>query len=141
VRVGTKFVWGTGARTMVFSSWKRIPPRAERPAYKRKPKLGAGVGVDREPGEAALGISTPFSRVAETANRMTKKWEVKRENDVSPILAIEVCILVSETQSLAFDQRVVKRQANDLPSVSPVGGKSAGISIRSPLLRQIRSWA
>jgi hypothetical protein len=80
-----------------------------------------------------------LSRVAEIANRMMVEWEVKREKkDPSPILAIEVRILVLETQSLAFDQRVVRRPTHDLPSISPVGGKSAGISIRSSLLRQIR---
>ncbi|MBM4464101.1 MAG: hypothetical protein FJ014_00790 [Chloroflexi bacterium] len=95
VGVGAKIVWGTGAGRMVFSFWERIPPRSENPAYMRKPRPGAGVGVDRKPAGAALGISTLPSRVAETASRMTMKWEVKREKKgLSPILAIEVCILV-----------------------------------------------
>ena len=136
VSVGAKSVWGTGAGTMVSSSWERSPPRAETPAYRRKPKLGAGVGVDREPGRIAFGRSTLPSRVTEIANRMMVEWEVKREEkDPSLILAIEVRMLFLETQSLAFDQRMVRRPTNDLPSISPVGGKSAGISIRSPLLR------
>jgi len=92
--------------------------------------------VDRKPGRAALGISTLLTRVAETASRITIEWEVKREKKgLAPILAIEVCILVLETQSLALDQRVVQRPSNDLPSISPAGGELAGIPIRSPLLR------
>jgi hypothetical protein len=79
VGVGAKLVWGTGAWMIVFSSWKRAPPRAERPAYRRKPRLGAGVEVDRESGGAALGISILPSKAAETASTMTMKWEVKRE--------------------------------------------------------------
>ena len=138
VRVGAKLVWGTGARTMVLSSWKRAPPRTERSAYRRKPRLGAGVGVDRGPGGAALGISTLPSRVADTASRMTIKWEVKRERkSPSPTLALEVRILVLETQSFALDHRVAQRPIGGSLSVSPAGGKSAGISIRSPFLRQI----
>ncbi len=138
VMVGAKLVWGTGARTMVLSSWRRTPPRVERPVYNsRKPRLVAGVGVERGPGETA-GISALPSKVADTANRMTIKWEVKRERkSPSPTLAIEVRILVLETQSLALDQRVAQCPIRDSLSVSPAGGKSAGISIRSPLLRQI----
>jgi len=78
VGVGAKIVWGTGARTIVSSFWERSPPRSERSAYKRNPRLGAAVGVGRERGEAALGISTLLTRVAETASRMTIKWEMKR---------------------------------------------------------------
>jgi hypothetical protein len=94
VRVETKIVWGTGARTMVFSSWKRIPPRAERLAYRRKPKSGAGVGGGRKPSKAFLGISTLPSKVAKTTNRMTIRWEVKRERrgQVSAS-ATEVCVI------------------------------------------------
>ena len=73
VGVGAKSVRGTGARMRVFSSCKRIPPRAERPAYRRKPRLGAGVGLCRESGRVSLGMSTLFSNVAETASRMTKR--------------------------------------------------------------------
>lgn len=84
-------------------------------------------------------MSTLPSRVAETASRMTMKWEVKRDNKApSPTLAIEVCIPVLETQSFAFDQRVTQRPSIGPPSISPTGEKSAGISIRSPLIREIR---
>ena len=66
------------------------------------------------------------------------KWEVKRDNKApSPTLASEVRILVLETQSFALDQRVGQRSINDPPCISPAGGNSAGISIRSPLLREI----
>jgi len=68
-----KIVRGTGAGRMVFSSWKRTPPRAERPAYKRNPKPEAGVGVDREPNRMVLGTFTWLRMVAEAANRMTMK--------------------------------------------------------------------
>lgn len=138
VGVGAKMVWGTGARTIVSSSWERRLPRAERPAYKRKPKLGAAVGVGREPSGAALGISTLLTRVAETASRMTIKWEMKREEDQMSTLAIEARILVSETQSFALDQRVGQRPMRGPSSTSPAGGKSAGISIRSSLFQQVK---
>jgi hypothetical protein len=66
---------------------------------------------------------------------MMVEWDVKREKKgPSLILAIKVRMLVLETQSLAFDQRVANRPTNDLPSISPAGGKSAGTSIRSSLL-------
>jgi hypothetical protein len=124
---------------MVSSSWERSPPRSERSAYRRKPKLGAAVGVGREPGGAALGISTLLTRVAETASRMTIRWEMKREEkDQTPTLAIEVRILVLETQSFALDQRVGQRPIKGSSSTSPVGGKSAGISIRSSLFQQVK---
>lgn len=97
------------------------------------------MGVGREPGRAALGIFTLPGRVAATANRMTIRWEVKREKKgLSPILASEVFIFVSETQSFALDQRVGQRSINGPFPVSPAGEKLAGISIRSPLLRRIR---
>ena len=126
---------------MVSSSWKRVPLRAERPAYRRKPKLGAGVGEGREPSEAALGTSTWLSRVADTTSRMTIEWEVKREKKGSmPVLAIEVCILVLETQFLALDQRVAQNPIKGSSSISADGGKSPGISMRSSLFQQVNRW-
>jgi hypothetical protein len=69
---------------------------------------------------------------------MMVEWDVKREKKgPSPLLAIAARMFFLETQSLAFDQRVAKRPTNDLPSISPAGGKSAGISIRSSLLGQV----
>jgi hypothetical protein len=80
---------------MVSSFWERTPPRTDRSAYRRKPKLGAAVGVGWERGRAAFGISTLLTRVAETARRMMMKWEMKREEKGETLtLAIEVRILV-----------------------------------------------
>lgn len=141
VRVGAKSVLGTGARTIVLSSWKRIPPRAERVVDRRAPKLGAAVGTGKTSGKATLWKFTLLSNRAESISKMTNRWDAKRNGKTPvPTLAMELRIYLSGTQSFTLAQRTDKNPCHGPSPVSPAGEKSAGISIRSSLLQRIDRW-